>query len=320
MKKRLIFCTGCLLSGLVLIAQTKRIEFEAPEEYPEGIVYDAGNNVFYVSSVHTGTIGQVGKNGNYKPIYTDNSLKSTFGMKIMPSEKRLWVCAGDPNYSKFRDSSTYKKMIRLIGVDLTTNKKVVDIDLSKLYNGRHFANDLTVDNNGNIYITDSFSPVIYKVDSSGKASVFAQNILFGAVGVGLNGIVWHSAGFLLVNNNSNGNLLKVDLRDPGQVSKVKINQFFPGADGLLLDAQNNLLLVQNKGVNKVFRLSSKDNWSTAQVMAATQASDLFSYPSTATLDGNDVWVMNAKLNELSDSSNVLSKKFSLQLAQLVPVK
>ncbi len=312
-----------LTAGVILLSsgarsQTKRIEFIAAESYPEGVAFDAKRNVFYVSSARKATIGQVDAGGNYSAILIDSSLKSTFGMKVKGDQ--LWVCAGDPNHSKYRDSATYKKMIRLIGIDLLTGKKSADIDLSALYTGNHFANDLTFDDKGNIYITDSYSPVVYKVDHAGKATVFAESTWFSSAGVGLNGIVWHPGGYLLVTNNGNGNLLKIDISEPARISKVRINQFFPGSDGLLLDDEKNLILVQNKGVNKIFKLGSMDNWQTAKVLSATQSKDMFSYPSTATIRNKETWIMNAKLHELSDSTTVPSKKFSLQLAEFIPVK
>jgi sugar lactone lactonase YvrE len=300
--------------------QTARVEFEAPAMYPEGVAFDAASGNYYVSSVRTSTIGKVDKQGKYSVVYADTALKSSFGMKIDPIRKRLWFCAGDPSYSQYRDSATWKKMIRLVGLDLQSGEKVADIDLSALYSGPHFANDLALDDKGNIYITDSYSPVIYKVDADGKASVFSQSNWFAAVGTGLNGIVYHPSGYLLVAHNANGQLLKVDIREPQRIGKVKINQFFPGADGLLLDDNKELVLIQNKGVNKIFRLVSADNWVTAKVTAATQAKDRFDFPSTATFNNKQVWVMNAKLHELSDSTKTFSRKFSIQQAVFVPVK
>jgi hypothetical protein len=38
--------------------------------------------------------------------------------------------------------------------------------------------------------TGSFSPVIYKVDANGKASVFIQSDFFKCHSVALNGIAW----------------------------------------------------------------------------------------------------------------------------------
>ena len=118
-------------------------------------------------------------------------------MKIDTKSGILWVCTGDPNYSVYKTPQTFKKQIRLIGLDLKTGKKLSDIDLSGLYPGNHFANDITLDDAGNKYITDSYSPVIYRIDSAGNASVFVENDLFKGMGIGLNGIAWSKAGICL---------------------------------------------------------------------------------------------------------------------------
>ena len=227
-------------TAIISHSQTLRLNFIAPGTYPEGVAWHPSANLFYVSSARVGTIGKVTAGGKYEELYKDMDIKSAFGMKVDEKNNLLWVCAGDPNYSIYQDSMTHKKMIRLIAIDLKSGKKVKDIDLSNVYKGYHFANDLTMDNQGNIYITDSYSPVIYRVDARGMATVFAENKLFSSAGVGLNGIVMHPDGYLIVANNGSGALLKVPINSPGNVSAVKINQFFPGADGLLLDQQNNL--------------------------------------------------------------------------------
>ena len=304
---------------VVSFSQTPRISFQAPLLYPEGLTYNPANNLFYVSSAKTGTIGAVTEAGEYKALYEDSTLKSTFGMKVDTKQNKLWVCAGDPNYSKYSTPDTYKKMIRLVAIDLKTGKKVNDIDLTSLYEGKHFLNDLALDNAGNIYLTDSFSPVVYKVDNKGKATIFAQSDLFKSMDIGLNGIVWSPKGFLIVNNNSDGSLLKIDIKNPTQVTKIKNDVFFVGADGLLLDNDGSLIVVQNKGVNKVSRLSSMDNWQTSKVIAATAVEDRFKQPSTATLQKDKVYVLNSKLNELSNPTMPPSKEFSIQLAKFQPL-
>jgi sugar lactone lactonase YvrE len=313
MKKILLF--GCLLNVCLLDAQNK-IVFKQPAFYPEGIAFNNNTNSFFVGSVKTGTIGIVDMKGQYSVFHQDSLLKSSFGMKMDQKNNLLWVCTGDPNYSNYTDSSTYKKMIRLIALDIKTGQKKKDIDLSRLFDGKHFANDLTLDSMGNIYITDSYSPVIYTIRQNGKAGVFLQNEQFKGADIGLNGIVWHSDNFLLVVNNSNGSILKVNSN--GGVAQVKINSFFPGADGLLLDNDGKLILVQNKGVNKVFRIASYDNWATAKVEASTAAADLFQNPSTCTWANGKVYVLNSKLNELQDPSFKPSEEFSIQAVLFRP--
>ncbi|MGB8192397.1 MAG: hypothetical protein WCF67_10785 [Chitinophagaceae bacterium] len=302
------------------IAQTPRINFKAPMAYPEGTAYNPSKNLFYVSSVRTGTIGTVNDKGVYTVFYEDASLKSSYGMKVDAKRNKLWVCTGDANYSMYSDPSTYKKKIRLIGLDLNTGKKTDDIDLSNLIEGKHFANDLTLDDKGNIYITDSYSPVIYQVDANMKASIFAKNDLFKSEDVGLNGIVWSSKGYLVVAHNTKGQLLKVSTAQPGSVTVIKTKSFFPGADGLLWDQNENLVLIQNKGVNKVFRLSSADNWQSAEIEAYTLMEDRFHYPTTSTLANGKIYSLNAKLNELTDPTVNPSKEFSLQQVRFMPAK
>ncbi|MEJ7736343.1 MAG: hypothetical protein WKF97_02855 [Chitinophagaceae bacterium] len=302
-----------------LVAQTQRLSFEAPYMYPEGVAYNEKSDIFYVSSVTTGTIGTVTAQGVYKEFYVDSSLKSSFGMKVDLKRNKLWVCTGDPHYSRYRDSSTFKKLIHLISLDLTSGKKVDDINLAGLYEAKHLANDLVLDDAGNIYITDSYSPVIYKLDAQMKPVVFAQSEWFKSIGTGLNGIVWSPKGFLIVAHNTDGNLYKVDIKDPTKITRIQIKTFFPGADGLLWDSEGSLVLVQNKGIHKIFRLASTDNWASAEVKASTKAADRFHQPTTAAMKKNDIYVLNSKMNELSDPTLPPSKEFSLQVVRFQPV-
>lgn len=219
MKNRFRYLLAFTLVSFFSIAQADRIIFTAPKVYPEGVAYSGKTNSFFVSSVKTGTIGTVDQKGIYTEFYKDTSLKSSFGMKVDEKNNLLWVCISDPNYSAYSDSTTFKKMARIISLDLTTKKKVSDIDLAKLKPGKHFANDLIGDGKGNLYATDSFSPVIYKIDKAGKASVFVSSELFTSVSVGLNGIVYHPSGYLLVAHNTNGAILKCPLEIPNNYQK-----------------------------------------------------------------------------------------------------
>ncbi len=294
-----------VLTGINVYAQTPRIEIKEKGLYPEGAAYDKTRKCFYVSSVTEGTIGVVDANGSYKPLYTDSTLQSSFGMKVDDKRNCLWVCAG---------------MRRVLAISLPDGKKIQDIDLALVYAGKHFINDLTLDAQGNIYITDSYSPVIYKVDAGGKASVFTQSELFKGLGINLNGVAVSNKGFLLVDNDQAGALYRVDMKSPGQITKVAVPTFFPGADGLLLISPDTLVLVQNKSVDKVFELVSADNWKTARVIAATAGADRLQQPSAVTLANGTLYVLNSKINELSDPTKKPSPEFSLQEVRFRPMK
>jgi len=304
----------------LFVAPSQKIEFEAPESYPEGVTFNPKTSNYYVSSARLGTIGEVSSDGKYKAFYQSPELKSTYGLKISNDQKRLFACVGDANYSKFKSPGTDKKLAHLIAIDLKSGKKVLDVDLAGLVPGKHFPNDLTLDKSGNAYITDSFANVIYKVSPDGKASVLAKSDLFMTEGVGLNGIVWNPGNFLLVASSGAGTIFKVDVANPMNITRVELPQFFMNADGLLLNDANTLTLVQNGGSNRIFQLQSSDNWKSAKVKSATKYEDRFAFPSTATANKGEVWVMNAKFNELNDSTTVPSKKFSIQKADFVERK
>lgn len=297
-----------------------RIEFDALESYPEGIAFDQASNAYYVSSARLGNIGKVTPQGSYTVLHADSTLKSTYGIKVHPDGKRLFACVSDANYSKYTHPTTRMKMARLISIDLKTGKRLSDVDLSMLVPGNHFANDLTFDAQGNVYITDSFAGAIYKVTPDGKPSVFSKHELFRTEGVGVNGIVYHPSGFLLVDNSAKGQLYKIDVKDPQNVQKIQIDQYFLGADGLILNDNNSLTMVVNGGSDKIFKLATTDNWSSAKVVASTSTEDRFTYPSTATLNGKQVWVMNAQFNQLLDSNSVPVKRFTIQQVAYKPNK
>lgn len=299
---------------------TPRIEFDALESYPEGIAFDQQAGVYYVSSARLGHIGKVSPQGVYSLLHADSTLKSTYGLKIHPDGKRLFACVGDANYSKYTNPATRKKMARLISIDLKSGQKLSDVDLSLLVPGKHFPNDIAFDAQQNAYITDSFAGVVYQVSASGKATVFAKDELFKTEGVGINGIVFHPDGYLIIDNSAKGQLYKVDLKYPAKVQKIAIDQYFVGADGLVLNDKNTLTMVVNGGSDKIYQLSSNDNWQSAKVTAATLTTDRFTYPSTATANGKDIWVMNAQFNQLLDSNAVPVKKFAIQKVVYKPMK
>lgn len=307
------------LAGCIAIEPSQRITFEAPDLYPEGIAFDSTRNVYYVSSARLGQVGKVTPDGKYAILHGAADLKSTYGIKMHPDGRHVLVCVGDANYSKFTSPDTRTKLAKLISIDAETGKRDMEVDLSRLLPGKHFVNDMTLDDKGNIYLTDSFAHAIYRVSPDGKASVFAKNSLFETEGIGLNGIVYHPEGFLLADNSNTGQVYKIDIANPKNVQKVKIDQFFLGADGLLLNDRNNLTMVVNGGNDKIYRLESKDNWQSAALAATTLAADRFTYPATATRYQNNTWIMNARFNELLDSNMVPATRFAIQKAVLKPV-
>ena len=92
---------------------------------------------------------------------------------------------------------------------------------------KSFADDVAVDAEGNAYVTDAKGNKIWKVGVEGKLISIIRNPLFTSKEwyknlVGLNGIVYHPDGFLIVIHTFSGNLFKIDLTKGEEVKIIKV--------------------------------------------------------------------------------------------------
>jgi sugar lactone lactonase YvrE len=308
MKTMMLGAALAVAPGLALAAGG--IEYKAPMAYPEGVAHDAKTGEFYVSSMRKGTVGAVKADGKYREFAKDPLLISSVGMHVDAERGRLLVCVSDPGVSLKTSPKTQKKLARLMAFDLKTGKRKSTVDLHTVGgDGQHFCNDIAVDGEGNVFVTDSFSPVIYKVDAAFKASVFAKDDKFKGEGFGLNGIVHHKDGFLIVANSSTGTLWKVSEKDPTKIGRVEVAEKLSNADGLVLTAAGELVVVQNADA-RVTRLKSTDGWNTAKVDKSVSTDKVF--PTTAVEVDGKVYVNLSHLNELfADPTKAKTDGFSL---------
>ena len=267
--------------------------------FPEGIDFNNNTNEFLVSSFELGSVGTINaETGEYTAFVQDENFVNVAGIFTDEVRNRLLVVSGDVANGNLAYLGIY---------NLETGAPITDgIFLNNLLDedSGSFGNDITVDEEGNIYVTDSFSPVIYRVD----ATTFEPSILvnggdaFSAIndgpGFALNGIVYLN-GDLIVNVLNQGTLFKVPVNAPEDYTLIDAPLFF-GGDGLEVDADGNIVIVDNgfsaedRGTG-AYTLSSTDGFDTATISSSFLI-DSTSFPTTAALasDGN-IYVVNAYL-------------------------
>lgn len=272
------------------------ISFHAEQAYPEGIAWSPQQKVFFVSSVRHGVVGKVTAEGRYTPFIHDEKIVSSVGLQFDSKRNLLWVAIGDPGASTRSSAATQGKLAAVAAYDAATGERRAYHDLGSLTEGAHFANDLALDPAGNVYVTDSFSPVIYRIDTRGVATVFARSELFKGEGFNLNGLVYHPDGYLLAGKHNSGEIFRVSISNPAQIHRVSLSEALPGADGLVLRARDRLTVVQNSGADRVLDIVSTDGWETATLQAGRKTAQ--SFPSTAVLAGKDLYVLNSRLDTL----------------------
>ena len=280
----------------------ERIEFVAERQYPEGIAYSSQLGKFLVTSIPLGKIGTVGTDGKYEDLINAPELISGIGMKV--AGNRVFICNSDRGTSVKSIPAGNAQTAELLVFNLTTKQLERRTDLDALIpaNERNFANDVTLAPDGTAYVTDSFSPVIYKVAPDGTASVLVRDETnFSNANFGLNGIVYHPDGYLIVANTGQGNLFKVDLKNGNLVSQITEFGPLPG-DGLTL--LNNDLYVVTGGA-RVAQLRSADSWKTAKIIKIDEG--VYTGATTSVAVNNQIYTLNARIGTVGDA-----KDFSIQ--------
>jgi sugar lactone lactonase YvrE len=285
-----------------LSVQTTSIRFEADNLYPEGIAYDSKRDLLYVSSITSGKIGAVDRKGNFKVAFDDPKLVSTLGLKYNSKNDKLYVLNGDFGMSSKSNKDKIGKIVQLVIINASTSKIEDVIDLSDLASGKHLLNDLTLDKEGCVYITDSYASIIYKVDKNKKKSVFAQSSLFkpDSNALGINGIAYSEDGYLIVAKTGEGSLLKISLKDPSKIEKVKLPEALEWVDGICFINPEEMVAVRNRFSKTVF-LRSQDHWKTAEITKEEKSTDQM--PTTAAVHKNEVFVINSRLMDLREKKD-----------------
>lgn len=296
-----------------------QVNFTQTGLYPEGQQYDSQGSRFLVSSQTAGRIGQVSDDGTYTPFGDDASLVSTIGLNLDAGRDRLLVAVSDPGYNAARTSAATKG--KLAGLAVFTRStgafgRYVPLSSLRPAAAGHFANDVAVDDQGNAYVTDSYAPLIYKVDLQGTATVFLENAALAAPAgtFGLNGIVYHPDGYLLVAKSDEGKVLKVPLSNPAGFSTVALpaGLSLAGDDGLLLYDKTTLLAACN-AQGRVYRLTSSDGFAT--ISGSSSFSTGAVYPTTLSRRGSESYVLYSHLNALQAMQSPPVSQFSLTRVQ-----
>jgi sugar lactone lactonase YvrE len=205
-----------------------------PAGNPEGIAFDHRSNAFFVSittdgAIYRGTLGS----DTVTPFIPGAAGNAAVGIKV---RRGLLYVAGGPTGT-------------ITVYDLTTRQPIATFETGT----GGFLNDLVVTRRGDVYVTDSFRPILWHVTAdqvrAGGGKPQALDVSSGiayATGFNLNGIVAEGSRRLIVVQTNTGKLFRIGLAPDGsavdtidEVAGVSV----PGGDGLLLD-RGRLVVVQ----------------------------------------------------------------------------
>jgi Cu-Zn family superoxide dismutase len=252
-----------------------------PTANPEGIAVGK-HGTFYVSTTGDGTIysGSLGSD-TVTPFITGDGTAAV-GIKVRKG--KLYVAGGPSGLIKV--------------YDLTTKALVASFDTGQ----GGFLNDLIVTRRGDVFVTDSFRPMIWHVTAEQvKAGTgtpqgldVSGSITFAVNQFNLNGIVQKDKRRLIVVQSNTGQLWRIDLAKGLDAIKkiVEITGVsVPGGDGMILD-RGRLVVVQG-GPPAQLNFVKLKHGARKGKSVRTQTSPNLHGPSTVARDGKFYLVVNA---------------------------
>ena len=248
---------------------------------PEGVAAGGGRGTFFVGATGDGTIysGTVGT-PTVTEFITGATGKSAIGMKVAGG--RLYVAGGATG--------------KIVVYDLATRQQVASFDTG----AGGFLNDLVVTHHGDVFVTDSFRPIIWHLTAAqvSAGSGTPEQIAVGpeiayASGFNLNGIVARGDGRrLIVVQTNTGKLFRIDLGTGA--SSRQIQQIdapaLPGGDGLLLD-RGRLVVVE--GSPAALQFLKLEHGASVARLVDTRTDPTLRGPSTVARVGKLLLVVNA---------------------------
>ncbi|NPD47279.1 SMP-30/gluconolactonase/LRE family protein [Lentimicrobium sp. S6] len=259
---------------------------------PEGITYSQSTNSFYVSSVKKTKIIQLNaETGKFKDFIPSDLLEMRFlGMITDESRNHLWACGNlDKNNMSY---STIAKF------DLNTGellKSYLHIDSI-----RFIYNDLVLDNDGNIYATNSSGMSIYRIDQQTDSI----NLFFeGAEIERPNGItISPDNKYLYIASNTKG-IRILDIENHKTINHTDSSLMSTGIDGLKY-YKNSLIGIQNsfedQSKTKICKYFLDDKGtSITNMKILDQNNPHFDIPTTFVINSNHIYCLaNSQLGNI----------------------
>lgn len=284
---------------------------------PEGITYDPKSKSFLLGSLYKSKIVRVDKSKKVSDFILEKQegIWQVVGMKVDSKRDILWAASSAGDHAKDIKNEDIGKA-GIFKFDLKTGKLIKKYLLTD-NSVSHFFNDITIANNGDIYVTDSNDPCVYVIEHNSDAlmpfmKLQGYNYPNGIAISDDNKLLFvaHSAGVGIID------LKDKKLRNLNNTGDIPLDNI----DGMYY-FKNSLVAIQNFGAKRIARFYMDEKCdSVTKVKILESYNPDFNIPTTGTIIGDEFYYIansqlgsfdNGKLFPIDKLKEVIIKKVKL---------
>ena len=256
-----------------------------PAVFPESVGMDPLTGDAYVGGLADGTLYRLAAGSGAVEVWSAagaDGRSSVAGVKV-DARGRLWAAGGYTGALAVYDTRSGDLLAQM---DVGAHPSCV--------------NDVAFDQRGHAYVTDSFVPVLFRVDSGSleleRWVDLTEHGMPWPEGLNLNGVVLAQDGRHLVSCQTNlGRFWRVALAD-GAVDEVALDGGpLEHCDGLALDGSTLYAAINARDLIAVIDLAEDAAAGSLRAMVASQA---FAFPTAVAADAGRLLVVNGQLDKL----------------------
>lgn len=275
-------------------------ELPGRDVFPEGIALLSGT--FYVTSTTDGTVFRGDVDRERAEVFLPGGRDGrTTAVGIKATADRLIIAGGGTGQVWVYDRTSGELVARFSnGLGGTP--------------GRTFVNDVDVAPNGDVYVTDSVRPVLYRIPAAAIARCkpgtvqrlpvfrdFRGTALEYREGFNANGIVaTPDARYVLVVQSNTGSLFRVRLSDR-TVTRVALDEPLPAGDGLDLADDRTLYAVRN-AAERVVEVKLSPAYRRGRTVSSTTDGS-FRFPTTVAIAGDRLLLVNSQFDQRGEGGD-----------------
>jgi DNA-binding beta-propeller fold protein YncE len=277
------------------LVKDKPIALPTGFQYPNGIAR-ASNGLLYVGSVTSGKILKIHTDGKIETFFAGSEeIFAATSLRLDEQRGVLWGTSPDFLGTRNANGEVVRKPHRLFALDTRTGKALRVI---KMPDGG-FGNDIALDADGGVYLTDSNRPRIhYLAPQTDQLKVWVEDDRLRATPIGLAGIARAGNGVMVVSLYSDGRLFKISTQPQGrQVEPIALQRPIENPDGMVFMQDGSLLVLEGgvqSGNGRLLRIVDVLKPGSTPKTVETLAEQMDT-PVNLTVSNQAVWVTESRI-------------------------